>query len=320
MSPPWTRRCRFRPHLVALLAAAAVSHGCILAVPPEAYVGREQAEWLRGYGYASFGFAGHVRMFGDDMSGIEPSQGVSLNFPVAPGPVLVVGVAALIVVAAKEGDLNLDIILDPFVDLRISSPGSGSGRTRTGTKTKIKGKAAGDGSARRSVDDARRRRGDAERPPLPLAVPVPEHALEGQPIDSGSWLWKSGMVDKRAAVFSDVAVDFTLSYSEHRDTASGGMLKYTSGLVGVRLGGWRAYIPRWYLTGGVGIHDLRFDNRPNANAAGPYFGAGLEFFLGNGNQALALDYKASFYLWNDSDDPVLSGGSQGFSVLLSLYW
>jgi hypothetical protein len=316
MSPSWIRRCRFRPHLAALLAAAAVSHGCILAVPPEAYVGREKAEWLRGYGYASFGFAGHVSMFGDDMSGIEPSQGVSLNFPVAPGPVLVVGAAALIVVAAKEGDLNLDLSIDFWT----SSPGSGSGKTKTGEKTKTKGKAAGDGSARRSADDTRRRRGDAERRPLPLAVPTPENALEGAPIDSSSWLWKSGMVDKRAAVFSDVAVDFTLSYSKHRDTKNGGMLKYTSGLVGVRLGGWRAYIPRWYLTGGVGIHDLRFENRPNANAAGPYFGAGLEFFLGNGNRALALDYKASFYLWNDSDDPVLNGGSQGFSVLLSLYW
>lgn len=313
MSPPWTRRCRFRPHLAALLAAAAVSHGCILAVPPEAYLGRENAEWLRGYGYASFGFAGHVSMFGGDMSGIEPSQGVSFNFPVAPGPVLVVGAAVLIIAAAKEGNLPFD----PGIDLWISGPGSGSGKTKTGRRTRTK--AAGDGSAKRSVNDARRPRGEAERPP-PLAVPVPEHALEGQPIDAGSWLWKSGMIDKRAAVFSDLAVDFTLSYSEHRDTASGGMLKYTSGLVGVRLGGWRAYIPRWYLTGGIGIHDLRFENRPNANVGGPYFGAGLEFFLGDGNHALALDYKASFYLWSDSDDPVLNGGSQGFSVLLSLYW
>ena len=149
---------------------------------------------------------------------------------------------------------------------------------------------------------------------------APEDALEGEPIDRGSWLWKSGLVDKRAAVFSDLAVDFTLSYSEHRDTVNGGVLKYASGLVGVRLGGWRAYIPRWYLTGGVGVHGLHFENRPSVNVAGPYCGGGLEFFLGEGNQALALDYKASFYLWNGGKEPALDGGSQGFSALYSLYW
>ena len=101
MSPRRTRRRRFRPSWVALVAAAAVSQGCILAVPPEIYAGREKAEWLRGYGYVSFGFAGHVGMFGDDMSGVEPSNGVTFNFPVAPGPVLVVGAAALIVAAAS---------------------------------------------------------------------------------------------------------------------------------------------------------------------------------------------------------------------------
>lgn len=306
MSPRRTRRRRFRPSWVALVAAAAVSQGCILAVPPEIYAGREKAEWLRGYGYVSFGFAGHVGMFGDDMSGVEPSNGVTFNFPVAPGPVLVVGAAALIVAAAKEGDLNLNL----GIDFSGSSSGSGTGKT----------KAVGDDSAKRSGDDARRRRDDDERGPPPLAVRAPEDALEGEPIDRGSWLWKSGLVDKRAAVFSDLAVDFTLSYSEHRDTVNGGVLKYASGLVGVRLGGWRAYIPRWYLTGGVGVHGLHFENRPSVNVAGPYCGGGLEFFLGEGNQALALDYKASFYLWNGGKEPALDGGSQGFSALYSLYW
>jgi hypothetical protein len=303
------RNTGLRPSWIILVVAGVASQGCILAVPPEVYAGREKAEWLRGYGYTSFGFAGHVGMFGDDVAGVEPSQGVTFNFPVAPGPVLVVGAAALIVAAAKEGDLNLN--LDLSIDFSRSSSGPGSGKAK---------RKAAEATADRATEDAGRRRDDDERGPPPLAVPAPEDALEGEPIDGGSWLWKSGIVDKRAAVFSDLAVDFTLTYSEHRDTANGGILKYASGLVGVRLGGWRAYIPRWYLTGGVGVHGLHFENRPAVNVAGPYCGGGLEFFLGQGNQALALDYKASFYLWNDTEGPALDGGSQGFSVLYSLYW
>jgi hypothetical protein len=176
MSPFRASRCRLRPSLVALVAAAAVSQGCILAVPPEVYAGREKAMWLHGYGYASVGFAGHVAMFGDDMSGVEPSQGVTLNFPVAPGPVLVLGAAALIVAAAKDGDLDLD--LDLHIDFSRSASGPDWGETDVKTADKGSAKRSGDASVERSEDD--------ERGPPPLAVPAPEDALEGEPIDGGS--------------------------------------------------------------------------------------------------------------------------------------
>ncbi len=56
------RRGGLRLFWIALLVTAVVTQGCILAVPPEVYATREKAEYIRGFGYASLGFAGHVGM------------------------------------------------------------------------------------------------------------------------------------------------------------------------------------------------------------------------------------------------------------------
>ena len=73
--------------------------------------------------------------------------------------------------------------------------------------------------------------------------------------------------------------------------------------------------PRLYGGGGWGVYFFDYDNRPYTTVHGPYCGGGVEFFLDQ-STAVALDYKAVFYLGSDLD----GSGAQQASVLLSWYW
>jgi hypothetical protein len=269
----------------ALLGAAP---GCLLLVPPELYAGKERAKWYRGFGYASLGVTAYADFFGE-IAGVSPGPGFSVNFPLAPGPVLVAGAAALTIAAVASdrgggGDIRIDI------GDWVGGPSYSGGTPGAG------GVAA----------------------PAPPGVPTA--GPPGWRIAPDAWVWSAGLLDdRRNGLVSDVAFDVTISASGHEDSAAGGSLQYLALLVGARLGGSHAFIPRAYLTGGVGAFSFVYSSRPDANVWGPYVGCGLEWFAGTG-AALALDYKAHFYFGEDASGIPVDGGAHVVSALVSWYW
>jgi hypothetical protein len=284
------------PKLVVLAVLAAAAPGCVLLVPPELYASKEQAKWYRGFGYASVGFTAYADFFGE-IHDVSPGVGFSANFPLAPGPILVAGAAALVVAAAATGNDN---------DIRLDF-GSGRGDFRLGTSG-------------RGVDvhlDIGNLGGVIPGSPPPVEAPP---GPPGWRITPDAWVWSAGLLDdRRKGLVSDAAFDVTISGSFHKDSATGGTLDYWAFLIGVRLGGSHAFIPRAYLTGGVGAFSFVYSSRPDANVWGPYVGCGLEWFAGPGS-AVALDYKAHFYFGEDTVGVPVDGGASLVSALFSWYW
>ena len=135
----------------------------------------------------------------------------------------------------------------------------------------------------------------------------------------GEEAFTSGFRDPSRRYISDFSIDLSLAGSRHEDRDFGGSLDYRCILLGVRLGGPRRYIPRYYFSGGLGWFDFDYDNRPDAGVAGPYWGVGLELFHGP-NLALGVDYKAHYYFGNDDEGEPVDGGARHLAVVMSFYW
>lgn len=118
---------------------------------------------------------------------------------------------------------------------------------------------------------------------------------------------------------SDFALDLSVSDTLHRDKAFGGELDYTALMIGVRLGGPRYRVPRYYVRGGFGWFDFDYDNRPDAGLPGPYVGAGLEVFP-NERLSLAIDWRGHFFFGDDDSGAPVSGGASQTSLVVSWYW
>ncbi|MHC4506725.1 MAG: hypothetical protein ACYTFI_25830 [Planctomycetota bacterium] len=136
-------------------------------------------------------------------------------------------------------------------------------------------------------------------------------------LDEGTW--HSGMSDPRHVVVSELSFDLTFSTSRHRDSQEGGSLDYTAVLVGMRLGGPRRYVPRYYFTGGWGWYGFRYDERTEAHVRGPYVGGGLELFA-DPWVALGLDYKVHYCLGEDEDDEPVDAAMGLFSANITWYF
>ncbi len=92
---------------------------------------------------------------------------------------------------------------------------------------------------------------------------------------SGNWdidSWHSGLGDPSREIISELSFDFTFSGARHQDLLAGGKLDYFAFLLGMRLGGPRRYVPRYYLSGGWGVYSFNYDNRPYARVTGAVCG------------------------------------------------
>ncbi len=132
-------------------------------------------------------------------------------------------------------------------------------------------------------------------------------------------MWHSGVADQSREIISDLSFDFTLSRTWFRDELFGGELDYFAFLVGMRLGGPRRYVPRYYFTGGYGVYSFGYDNRPDARVTGPYVGGGIEFFP-ESNVALGLDYKVHYYFGDDDAGVPVDGACGQLSAQVTWYW
>jgi hypothetical protein len=130
---------------------------------------------------------------------------------------------------------------------------------------------------------------------------------------------RHGLTDPERHYISDFSLDLSFSETWHRDRAFGGELEYSAFMLGVRFGGPRRYVPRYYVCGGFGWFDFDFDNRPDAGVPGPYVGAGLEVFPRE-NLSLALDWKGHFFFGDDDAGAPVDGGASQTSLLFSWYW
>jgi len=131
--------------------------------------------------------------------------------------------------------------------------------------------------------------------------------------------WHSGMSDPARIVISELSFDFTFTGTHHRDSLEGGDLDYFAFLVGMRLGGPRRYVPRYYGSAGWGWYAFRYGNRTNADVHGPYIGGGLELFANPGFTA-GLDYKVHYYLGDDDEGDPVEGACGQASVNFTWYW
>jgi hypothetical protein len=138
----------------------------------------------------------------------------------------------------------------------------------------------------------------------------------------GSWDvddWHSGVGDPSREIISELSFDFTFSGTRHRDRLAGGDLDYFAFLLGMRLGGPRRYVPRYYLSGGWGVYSFNYDNRPYARVTGPYVGAGLEWFA-EPNVSAGLDYKVHYYFGDDDSGVPVDGACGQLSAQIAWYW
>jgi hypothetical protein len=141
-------------------------------------------------------------------------------------------------------------------------------------------------------------------------------------LDSGTGgeeLWHSGMSDPTHIVISELSFDFTFTSTHHRDSLQGGYLDYSAILVGMRLGGPRRYVPRYYFTGGWGWYGFRYDERTEAHVTGPYVGGGLELFA-DPRITFGLDYKVHYCLGEDEEDETVDAAMGLFSANITWYW
>jgi len=118
---------------------------------------------------------------------------------------------------------------------------------------------------------------------------------------------------------SEFSLDASYAGTWHHDRAFGGDLEYSAFLIGVRFGGPRRYVPRYYVCGGFGWFDFDYDNRPNASLPGPYVGGGLEVFP-NESLSLALDWRGHFFFGDDDARARVEGGASQTSLVFSWYW
>jgi hypothetical protein len=134
-------------------------------------------------------------------------------------------------------------------------------------------------------------------------------------------IWRSGIIDPAHHVISDFSLDLSYSSTTHCDTAFGGSLDYDAIMIGVRFGGPRRFVPRYYLMVGYGRYSFSYSSieRANASINGLYWGGGLELFLAS-PLALGVDYKVHHYFGDDDDGQPVDGGARHLAVLISLYW
>ena len=132
-------------------------------------------------------------------------------------------------------------------------------------------------------------------------------------------IWHSGMSDPRHFVISELSFDLTFSTSRHRDSQEGGSLDYSAFLVGMRLGGPRRYVPRYYFTGGWGWYGFRYDERTEAHVTGPYMGGGLELFA-DPRITFGVDYKVHYCLGEDEDDEPVDAAMGLLTANVTWYW
>jgi hypothetical protein len=130
---------------------------------------------------------------------------------------------------------------------------------------------------------------------------------------------QSGVTFPYRRYVSEFSLDLSVSDTAHRDESFGGELDYTGVMIGVRLGGPRYRVPRYYVCGGFGWFDFDYDNRPDAGVPGPYVGAGLEVFPRE-NLSLALDWRGHFYFGEDDAGAPVDGGASQTSLVFSWYW
>jgi hypothetical protein len=134
-----------------------------------------------------------------------------------------------------------------------------------------------------------------------------------------SSFWHSGVGDQSHEIISELSFDFTFSGTRHQDRDFGGKLDYFAFLLGMRLGGPRRYVPRYYLSGGWGVYSFNYDNRAYARVTGPYVGGGLEWFP-QPDVALGLDYKVHYYFGDDDAGVPVDGACGQLSAQATLYW
>lgn len=139
----------------------------------------------------------------------------------------------------------------------------------------------------------------------------------GGPSREGTW--DSGISDPSRVVISECSFDFTMSRTWHEDKLFGGQLDYFAFLLGMRLGGPRRYVPRYYFSGGYGFYSFGYDNRPDARVTGPYVGGGLEVFADPG-MTLGLDYKVHYYFGDDEEGDPVDGACGQLSANITWYW
>ena len=135
----------------------------------------------------------------------------------------------------------------------------------------------------------------------------------------GEEIWHSGMSDPSHVVISELSFDFTFTGTHHRDSLEGGYLDYTAFLVGMRLGGPRRYVPRYYACGGWGWYGLRYDNRTEAHVTGPYVGGGLELFA-DPRITFGVDYKVHYCIGEDEEGEPVNGATGLLSANVTWYW
>lgn len=146
--------------------------------------------------------------------------------------------------------------------------------------------------------------------------------LSGLDIGSGGGdgqVWHSGFSDPSNVLLSELSFDFTFSGTRHRDNLLGGHLNYQSFLLGMRIGGPRRYVPRYYFSGGWGWYGFQYDNRPDAHVSGPYVGGGLELFV-DPHFAVGLDYKGHYYFGDDKAGKPVDGACGQLSANITFYW
>jgi hypothetical protein len=157
-------------------------------------------------------------------------------------------------------------------------------------------------------------------------------SASGGDLDLGSWdggggggepdeIWDSGMRDSSRFLISDFSFDFSFSGSVHQDERFGGDLDYGAAMIGVRFGGPRHYVPRYYISTGWGLYNLQYDapQRADAMVDGPYLGFGLELFPEE-TVSVGVEYRMHFYFGDDEAGEPLDGGYRRLAVNLAKYW
>ena len=139
--------------------------------------------------------------------------------------------------------------------------------------------------------------------------------------EAGGFL--AGVADPSRHIISEFSMDLSYSWSTHRDRTAGGELTYQALLLGVRLGGPRQYVPRYYICGGYGYFVFDYEAAPparyDAYVGGPYWGAGLELFPGP-NASLGIEFKMHFYFGDDESGTPVDGGYRQLALLMTMYW
>lgn len=153
---------------------------------------------------------------------------------------------------------------------------------------------------------------------IPLIDPA---AVLAECADAGGFL--AGVADPSRHIISEFSIDLSYSCSTHHDNDAGGELTYQAILLGIRLGGPRQYVPRYYLCGGYGyfIFDYEADppSRYDAYVWGPYWGFGLEIFPGP-SVSLGFEFKMHFYFGEDESGKPVDGGHRQIAACMTMYW